>query len=451
MRRLGLVFGFVLLLGVAMLVGGISDGWAVVRGLSNGFVGSSSTNDLVGLDLTTNMALSGGVDLLGGGTVFYPYDATLTRDGSEVWTVGASGDAIVVVDTATLTINERVELSPTGEYPVDILFDKYGDLAYVANRDTEMIVVVDTTSYGIVDSFPLDSAIATAPDPGKMVLNHCSGLLYVADWYDDYFFKIDPTTGTILEEVDLGSSLWDVRIDPTATTLYVTDRGMDEVHVVDADTLALITSISVGDDPWGIDITPDGKYVFVANEVDGAVDDGTVSVIDTETNMVVETVVLPAGADPRDVDISADGLSVYVPSGGTGGSNDAVYVIDAVSHTLVDTIFMPDDEAENTNVLAIAPDFASLDPITSFTSTAPVSAGTTVQFYDTTGNEPTTWLWDFGDGVGNSTDQNPTYVYGEAGTYTVTLTATNECGTTVYQDTVTIAERAYYLPIVVNE
>ena len=31
------------------------------------------------------------------------------------------------------------------------------------------------------------------------------------------------------------------------------------------------------------------------------------------------------------------------------------------------------------------------------------------------------WSWDFGDGIGSSTDQNPAYLYGDSGTYTVQL------------------------------
>jgi PKD repeat protein len=38
------------------------------------------------------------------------------------------------------------------------------------------------------------------------------------------------------------------------------------------------------------------------------------------------------------------------------------------------------------------------------------------------------WAWDFGDGVGTSTDQNPVYTYTTSGTYNVSLTATNEAG-----------------------
>jgi PKD repeat protein len=50
-----------------------------------------------------------------------------------------------------------------------------------------------------------------------------------------------------------------------------------------------------------------------------------------------------------------------------------------------------------------------------------------VSFIDMSSNTPTSWYWTFGDG-GTSTEQDPSYTYGEAGTYTVTLTATNPAG-----------------------
>jgi len=51
-----------------------------------------------------------------------------------------------------------------------------------------------------------------------------------------------------------------------------------------------------------------------------------------------------------------------------------------------------------------------------------------VSFTDQSTNNPTSWSWDFGDGIGTSTQQNPSYTYNDAGTYTVTLTASNSCG-----------------------
>ena len=39
-----------------------------------------------------------------------------------------------------------------------------------------------------------------------------------------------------------------------------------------------------------------------------------------------------------------------------------------------------------------------------------------------------TWEWDFGDGVGTSTEENPTYEYDSPGAYTVRLVVTGQCG-----------------------
>jgi PKD repeat protein len=51
----------------------------------------------------------------------------------------------------------------------------------------------------------------------------------------------------------------------------------------------------------------------------------------------------------------------------------------------------------------------------------------TVNFTDQSTGSPTSWSWTFGDG-GTSTAQNPSHQYTSAGTYTVSLTATNAYG-----------------------
>jgi PKD repeat protein len=68
-------------------------------------------------------------------------------------------------------------------------------------------------------------------------------------------------------------------------------------------------------------------------------------------------------------------------------------------------------------------------PTASFTA-SPTSgdAPLTVQFTDTSTGNPTSWAWDFGDGS-TSTQQNPSTTYSTAGTYTVSMTASNAAGT----------------------
>jgi PKD repeat protein len=62
-------------------------------------------------------------------------------------------------------------------------------------------------------------------------------------------------------------------------------------------------------------------------------------------------------------------------------------------------------------------------------SASPTSdrAPLSVRFSDTSLGSPTSWLWDFGDGI-TSIEQNPVHTFTEVGWYTVSLTATNAYG-----------------------
>jgi PKD repeat protein len=56
-----------------------------------------------------------------------------------------------------------------------------------------------------------------------------------------------------------------------------------------------------------------------------------------------------------------------------------------------------------------------------------VLANETIQFTDKSTNNPTSWLWTFGDGT-TSTDQNPEKAYSNPGMYTVSLKVQNNFG-----------------------
>ena len=72
--------------------------------------------------------------------------------------------------------------------------------------------------------------------------------------------------------------------------------------------------------------------------------------------------------------------------------------------------------------------YKPVTPVADFSAdTKSGNAPLTVKFTDTSSNYPTSWLWDFGDGV-TSTEQNPTHTYTKPGNYTVTLTASNLAG-----------------------
>lgn len=80
-----------------------------------------------------------------------------------------------------------------------------------------------------------------------------------------------------------------------------------------------------------------------------------------------------------------------------------------------------------------------LAPTVDLAASATLSCDGVVAFTDLSTNEPTSWLWQFGDG-NTSTLQNPVHTYTSSGTFTVQLTATNSVGqgVQVRQDLVTV-------------
>ncbi|MDB5281899.1 MAG: cell surface protein [Bacteroidota bacterium] len=77
------------------------------------------------------------------------------------------------------------------------------------------------------------------------------------------------------------------------------------------------------------------------------------------------------------------------------------------------------------------------------------AGGGLINFTDSTDGYPTTYSWDFGDGVGTSSAQNPSYTYAVNGTYYVCETVTNAGGSNVYCDSVYIS--GLFLGIAANE
>lgn len=83
---------------------------------------------------------------------------------------------------------------------------------------------------------------------------------------------------------------------------------------------------------------------------------------------------------------------------------------------------------DNVSITPLLPGIERIDPlfppIASFTV---VKSGLEATFTDASFFGES-YLWDFGDGIGTSTEKNPTYTYAEEGTYTVKLTVSNADG-----------------------
>ncbi|MBD3222163.1 beta-propeller fold lactonase family protein [bacterium] len=298
----------------------------------DGFVGCSTSDDCWPFDLQTHQVRPS-IPLMGFGD--YPYDATVTPDGMHVWFIGASGGGAVVISR---TSGALVAIVPLAEYVVSVAFDRDGTRAFVSSRDETSLNIVDTASYGVVDTLPLPV------DGGNLALEPVGGKLYLVDWYGPILCEVAGDGSAVLRQAALGSSLWQIVAAPDGQHVYVTDRGTDEVLEVALDTFTVSRRFDVGDDPWGLDVTADGTTLVVTCE-----DSAEVVLIDLATGAVTP-IALDPSADPRDVDILDEAGLAYVAGGTATGYQSPVYVVDLPSATVVETL---DGPGINANVVAV--------------------------------------------------------------------------------------------------
>jgi|GEM_PF-6196153 PGF-pre-PGF domain-containing protein len=121
--------------------------------------------------------------------------------------------------------------------------------------------------------------------------------------------------------------------------------------------------------------------------------------------------------------VPADDLSTGDKEGGVDGEILQFYVNDSWATSYI-------FGSGNVTKLDLSP-LPNILPVASFTySPSSPQSGDTVTFYDTsydTNGTIVSWLWNFGDGS-TSSEQNVTHIYTSSGTFTVTLTVTDNLG-----------------------
>ncbi|MEM6347632.1 MAG: LamG-like jellyroll fold domain-containing protein, partial [Bacteroidota bacterium] len=210
------------------------------------------------------------------------------------------------------------------------------------------------------------------------------------------------------------------------------------VEVLAAPSLNLGGTISSCDDVTLDALNPGATYAWSTGATSQTItlsppatgaDTITVTVTNPNGCDITETVIITPGVDPV-VDLGADLTacdSVLLDAGNpgasyawsTGETTQTIYATNDGNYTV--TVTDPTG-CESTDDINVTLEFT------------PVAAGSTPQdfgyTYDFT-NQSTpgaSVVWDFGDGSPTTTDPNPTHVYAFDGSYTVTLIATNNCG-----------------------
>ena len=239
-------------------------------------------------------------------------------------------------------------------------------------------------------------------------------------------FTLDPLPGSISGTVILNGGAGEVNeVDVSAGGVTVNPNAIGDYTItgLTPGTYNVIASLIYYDDSTNVDVvvnenqnTPDIDFTLYPQY--GAIE-GTITVTGGSGN--VEDVMVVANGyttNPNDT-------GYYLLDGVFPGTYDVTATLTGYpSSTIEDVEVLPLQTTSNIDLTLI---FGP--PVVDFAATPDSGcAPLDVQFTDLSTNEPTSWLWDFGDG-NTSTEQNPSNTYTDAGMYDITLSATNAAGT----------------------
>ena len=123
-------------------------------------------------------------------------------------------------------------------------FAQTGPLAYVAVRDSNAVVVIDTSTNTIVNS------ITVGGSPFDVALTPDGSRAYVSNFFNDSASVIDLATNTVVATViGLGGRPSGVAVAPDGQRVYIANGSGSNIWIVDAVTNTLIGSIGVGQNP----------------------------------------------------------------------------------------------------------------------------------------------------------------------------------------------------------
>lgn len=225
-----------------------------------------------------------------------------------------AGTALLILNKAenTLSIADPVTLRvlgkvPTGEGPHEVVASEDGRTAYVANYGTQQkagnsISIIDIAARKEIKRLELG---ALQRPHGIVVAN---GKVYFTAEINRVIARYDPATDRIDWIMGTGQSITHMLVvSPDGRRAYTANIISDTVTAIDF-TLPVpqqVTQIQVGKQPEGIAISPDGREVWV-----GQNGDGHISIIDTATNRVTETI--KVGEVPIRLKFTPDGKRVLV-------------------------------------------------------------------------------------------------------------------------------------------
>jgi YVTN family beta-propeller protein len=271
-----------------------------------------------------------------------PYNLAISPDGKRLYVVAQEGNKLLVVDTKTDKVIDKIAV---GTQPHTVVITHDGKRAFVSNEWDDTVYIIDLATSNVTDT------IKTGNGPAGMVLNNDENNLYVISSFSNEISIFDLKTNKEIKRLLTGNNPAGAAISPDGTKVYVTSRRIlpreyrkpisIEITVIDTKKQR-VTERKILKDAYlseNVSFTPTGdlaiatlirpKNLIPSIQVEqGFMMTHGIGIMETKKGgRIVQLLTDEPNAyysDPFDIVITPDGQKAFVSSGGT----DIVSVID---------------------------------------------------------------------------------------------------------------------------
>jgi YVTN family beta-propeller protein len=221
--------------------------------------------------------------------------------------------------------------------------------AYVNNALSGTVSIIDTSTNAVIGTVSVGVSVGVA------VNKQGTRVYLTSDTSPGTLSVLDTVSRTVTATIPVGSLPVGVALNPKGHRAYVVNEcgnppdtcdGSGSVSVIDTASDAVVDTIATGHESLGVAVNRQGTRAYVTSV--NLHTPGTVSVIETATGSVVATV--PVGAEPFGIAVNRRGARVYVTDAALGGG---VSVIETRTNSVVATIPVPG--ARSLEGIAVSP------------------------------------------------------------------------------------------------
>ncbi|MBM7631222.1 hypothetical protein [Geomicrobium sediminis] len=249
-----------------------------------------------------------------------PFSAYVNQDKRQLYVIDSFEGLLEVIDVETDEVVQTIRVAFGADIATNLVYDPVQEIIYVAVSSG--IRLLDANTFEQVGFINTD---ASANNPYDIARDPVTGYIYATNSFGDFVYVIDGST--IIGQIPVGQNPNQITIDPTTRRAYVSNHGSRDVSVIDLTTSQVIATITTGN------VTPYRTAVDVAtNTVYTALNNGTVAVIDGDTNTIIDYI--DVGGFPRAIAINAIDRLAYV----SNNLDNTVSVIDLNTREVIATI-----------------------------------------------------------------------------------------------------------------